>query len=409
MSLDFNFQSLSLEDKSKAAAHADGRESLWRLDPDFTVQIDCVARLLVVEEITDAILESSGVLEIFSFRRTCRLGKRAVDSYNGRAFNVNRNLLRFFDDPESFRALQERTNTLISGSFALALLDRTVYPESDLDLYTHPGFARVVSEWLHGEGYQLIRRGEEVDWEETVVDNWRNLTRPDQGQEDDAPDMEPYDSSFPEAHAVYNWNRDGRTVQIISCTRCPFAAILGFHSTVVLNFISHRASYSLYPKATFAQRTGIPLEPVTDRQELALQKYKTRGWNIERSFTWDRTSDFQPYDCQRRAGDAYSWCLPDSSRINRAASSQDNIVDPSSAYGFKLIGIKYKMQYTVITAPILRLHYTIAGDALPAVIAQQLDLHWRRHRRTLERLPLEERPKRWIWKDEWLQKKLSEC
>lgn len=244
MSLDFNFQSLSLEDKSKAAAHADGRESLWRLDPDFTVQIDCVARLLVVEEITDAILESSGVLEIFSFRRTCRLGKRAVDSYNGRAFNVNRNLLRFFDDPESFRSLQERTNTLISGSFALALLDRTVYPESDLDLYTHPGFARVVSEWLHGEGYQLIRRGEEVDWEETVVDNWRNLTRPDQGQEDDAPDMEPYDSSFPEAHAVYNWNRDGRTVQIISCTRCPFAAILGFHSSQLPDLIASSIIYS---------------------------------------------------------------------------------------------------------------------------------------------------------------------
>ncbi|KZP15442.1 hypothetical protein FIBSPDRAFT_81985 [Athelia psychrophila] len=437
-----NFQSLSLKDSSNTAASAN--ETRWQLDPDFTAQIDRVARVLIVDDITDTILATSGLLEIFSFRRTCRLGRRAVDSYNSRAFNVNRNLLRFFDDPESFRALQEQTDTLISGSFALALLDRTIYPESDLDLYTQPGFAPTVAEWLYEAGYRLVRRntdgdpdqgaaapihGADLNWRELVVDNWHGL-RPPYGsvpaEEDTIPGKHPYDELSRNIHNVYTWKKrtNGRIqkVEIISCNKSPLATILQYHSTVVQNFISHSATYSLYPQATFVHRLGAPLEPRNNHHESALEKYRARGWTIKNDGTQHHSGRgregrifsrmFQPYR-PRSVGDAYSWCLPDFCRT-RSASSQKELVDASVANGFMLCPydhLGYEMEYTMVTTPVLRFQYAIAGNTtlsvLPKKIAHQLDWHWRRHRRRLERLPLEERQKQWIWKDKWLQNKLS--
>ncbi|KAF7967013.1 hypothetical protein HWV62_36235 [Athelia sp. TMB] len=388
-------------------------ETQWQLDPDFTAQKDSVGRLLVVEDITDAILAASGLLEIFSFRRTCRLGRRATDSYTARAFSVNRSLLRFFDKPESFRSLQERTNTLISGSFALAVLDRTIYPDSDLDLYTHPGYAPTVAEWLSQEGYRLVRRHVaadggaggsgtkshvELDWREKVVDNWRGITQLGILEpEDDIPFLEPYEH-LSEMHAVYTWHKckddQVRVVQVMSCKTCPLACILTFHSTVVQNVISHRASYALYPKATFVSRIGVPLEAVNDRHARALEKYKDRGWTINADFMRDRIQEFQPQQ-KRRVGDAYSWCLPDLPRTG-TSTSQENFPDPVAANSFVLTYDKLEMKCLVLSSPILRLQYMIAEEVSQEIV-QSLDWHWRRHRRRLEQLPLEERVKQWIW------------
>ncbi|KAF7971099.1 hypothetical protein HWV62_22096 [Athelia sp. TMB] len=407
--MDFNFQSLSLKDRDSTFNNGTSSviETQWQLDPDFTAQKDSVGRLLVVEDITDAILAASGLLEIFSFRRTCRLGRRATDSYTARAFSVNRSLLRFFDKPESFRSLQERTSTLISGSFALAVLDRTIYPDSDLDLYTHPGYAPNVAEWLSQEGYRLVRRHVaadggaggsgtkshvELDWREKVVDNWRGITQLGILEpEDDVPFLEPYEH-LSEMHAVYTWHKckddQVRVVQVMSCKTCPLACILTFHSTVVQNVISHRASYALYPKATFVSRIGVPLEAVNDRHARALEKYKDRGWTINADFMRDRIQEFQPQQ-KRRVGDAYSWCLPDLPRTG-TSTSQENFPDPVAANSFVLTYDKLEMKCLVLSSPILRLQYMIAEEVSQEIV-QSLDWHWRRHRRRLEQLPLEER------------------
>jgi hypothetical protein len=60
-----------------------------------------------------------------------------VKDYFARAFNIEKRLSRYFDDPKSFRKLQAETLTVISGSTALQFFQRNFYPESDLDLYVH--------------------------------------------------------------------------------------------------------------------------------------------------------------------------------------------------------------------------------------------------------------------------------
>lgn len=97
---------------------------------------------------------------------TCRAAYLAAAEFKSRAFNVNRHFSRYFTDPIAFRSLQAKTNTLVSGSNALQFLDRTFYPEADLDLYTHPGHSSEVAQFLvEAQGYVYTpREPQEQDW-----------------------------------------------------------------------------------------------------------------------------------------------------------------------------------------------------------------------------------------------------
>ena len=166
------------------------------------------------------------------------------------------------------------------------------------------------------------------------------------------------------------------------------------------------------------------MEAVNDRHARALEKYKDRGWTINGDFMRDRIQEFQPQQ-KRRVGDAYSWCLPDFPRTG-TSTFQENSPDPVAANSFVLTYDKLEMKCLVLSSPILRLQYTIAEEVSQEIV-QSLDWHWRKHRRRLEQLPLEERVKQWTWcvllvfaqllynintfamihrKDTWLQEKL---
>lgn len=79
---------------------------------------------------------------------------QAVGVYLQRHNDINQVLSRFFANPIAFRRIQAETATLISGSTVLQLFDRTFYPGSDLDLYTHYNTAETLSRWItEAEGY----------------------------------------------------------------------------------------------------------------------------------------------------------------------------------------------------------------------------------------------------------------
>lgn len=105
----------------------------------------------------DVIFRELSPASLIRTGRTCRVARDAVSNFHSRAFNINRHLSRFFSDPIAFRSLQARTGSLISGSSALQFLDRTFYPDSDLDIYVHSGpWALEVGQWLQSEGYIFI-------------------------------------------------------------------------------------------------------------------------------------------------------------------------------------------------------------------------------------------------------------
>ena len=103
--------------------------------------------------------------------RTCTSSYIAVEEFNKQAFNINQHLGQYFNKPIVFRTLQAQTGTLISGSSGLQFLDRTHYPESDLDLYINPGHGREVGQWLmEQEGYTFkgFRELEDSDFKKAI-------------------------------------------------------------------------------------------------------------------------------------------------------------------------------------------------------------------------------------------------
>ncbi|KAI0076957.1 hypothetical protein K474DRAFT_1707755 [Panus rudis PR-1116 ss-1] len=183
-----------------------------------------------------------------------------------RRFDINKFLTRFFDDPLAFRSMQAETGALISGSMALQFLDRSFYPESDLDLYAEQKNSKQIEKWLIEAGYMFQpQKHQPPEFRVAILTN--SLDR-----------LANYESDIT---GVDRWG-DPPKVQLILTYLVPWAVISEFHSTVVMNAISYRAAYSLYPLATFDERKALVnmYTDLDERKQEALEKYKQRGWEM---------------------------------------------------------------------------------------------------------------------------------
>ncbi|KAF7971100.1 hypothetical protein HWV62_22098 [Athelia sp. TMB] len=441
MSLVLDMQALSLDLPTA------GNGTL-QLEPAFAIQSERVARLLTVIDITDGILRSTqSILDIFAFGLTCHLAHRAAKLYTARAYDIHRELSRFFSDPMEFRRMQAETGTLISGSFAVQFFERTVYPGSDMDIYAHPGFSKSVGEWLYEEGYRLSSTNRHKDmagknWEQVIDDNWVGLggTSVDENHEQWANHL--YVNG--RVSDVCTWHKatDGLplVVQVMSCNTSPLHAIMSFHSTVVQNAISHRGAYAFYPLATFGHHHGLKIASTTRPADAAYQKYRDRGWTIDctRVDAW-----YCPFTA-RFPTDAHAWViafptLPPSATITHTTVTTTTTVtsafattvetltttasssttaglsrnlppphpateadapDPMCANSFVLRGqnnFTHSMRHGELSHPMLRLRYLVADPLVLRNLERTLETHWKVNRRRLEALELEERYKHWIW------------
>ena len=128
----------------------------------------------------EAILSRLSPLEIVLFSRTCRIALDVVQNhYIPAAFSINRILSRYFTEPLAFRAVQARTGTLISGSTALQFFTRTVYPNSDLDLYISTQHVFDLIQWLVERGYTFVPGANQAQtWQEAVKTAERRASAP---------------------------------------------------------------------------------------------------------------------------------------------------------------------------------------------------------------------------------------
>ncbi|KAK7464130.1 hypothetical protein VKT23_006294 [Stygiomarasmius scandens] len=275
-------------------------------------------------EVQHHVLDGLSPVGRIRFSLTSKQSHQIVSSYNLIAFWITRILSRYFDTPSDivyFRSLQYALGVIISGSSAIQFFDSTTYPDSDLDLYVKISNAISLMKFLLQKGY-VIMPDQSSDWQVTFAEalNKSSMT----GREhDDAeralPQREDYDIAG--IAAIFNFKKQGKHVQVIACWNTPLEAILHFHSTCVLNLISHSHAYSLYPYATFEDRISIhiPIErmsSVTDadfvKRRMARQKYVHRGWRTA------PTPSAAAYLCPnsefrnelRYVGDSKCWTVP---------------------------------------------------------------------------------------------------
>lgn len=165
-----------------------------------------------------------------------------MGTYVQRTFSLEHVLKRFFTLPEIyyFRVLQSQTQMFISGSTALQFFDRSLYPDSDLDIYVEHRSRQTIVAWLCGIGYEFKPRqfrnsnvifSLEEEMEVTVESHCT-------GGSPSAPFFEPkvtgyFGRGVTNVYNFFKYNPD-RKIQLITSNHSPLEVVLNFHSSTFL-------------------------------------------------------------------------------------------------------------------------------------------------------------------------------
>ncbi|KAG1731509.1 uncharacterized protein EDB91DRAFT_721997 [Suillus paluster] len=308
--------------------------------------------------------------------RSCRAAYHASKDFSHRAYNIHRHLSHFLSKPLAFRNLQARTGTLIAGSNALQFLDRTFYPEADMDIYVHPGHVREVLDYLvEREGYKFKPdKTQPEDYREIVSDEWDG-TRIRALAPDDDEFLQYY--QIKGVQNVLSVEKRGLRgtlkIQLIACETSPFETIVNFHSTCVMNFIAFDAAYSLYPVATFEDKDTLSIWRARPLHDLTVViKYGERGfrWLPTLPSTSTQTSPFHPFT-DRTVGDQYTWRMSldtEGVDLHPQMNSSSSLIqcDPVIYNGWSLEHIHDGMGtiYKTIKSTVFRYSYTTTNRKL---------------------------------------------
>ncbi|KAF7340793.1 NADPH-dependent methylglyoxal reductase GRE2 [Mycena sanguinolenta] len=242
--------------------------------------------------------------ELVRLMQTCC---RIYGLVKDRCFNVDHLLIPFFGDAakaNQFRELQRQTQTVISGSTALQFFNRLTWPDSDLDLYVPHASAAFIVLFLRDSGYAF---------------------RPREIQRKD-PSLQLFDDGPKDYHErgiidVLDFHNESKKIQVIIFgTPSSMEVIAGFHSTCVMNVITHDVAFALYPWSTFVTKEAVKVKSVSwsteEGKEAARRKYEERGWKMLKHPSPNCTSELG-VRMHRSVGDRFTWtislpCLPPS-------------------------------------------------------------------------------------------------
>ncbi|KAF8630563.1 hypothetical protein AX17_005375 [Amanita inopinata Kibby_2008] len=326
---------------------------------------------LVALNVWQLILDQlSSPLDLIHFGQTCKTAQTILSHYFERVFDLSRVLLPYFslEDILSFRHLQISTGLLISGSTALQFFDRSPYPESDLDIYVENRYCRDVAQWLTSREYQFtsLRKSQPKDFKTAFLESIRakSWSAPF-ATRDELGTREAYFGRG--VSSVLNLSKPGsdRKIQLISATYPPLEIILNYHSTCVMNVITHEAAYALYPYTTFHQRRSLVCETDGTKQDKARQKYKDRGWSLV-SFVKPRERKDQRSDfCagMRWMGDHRCWKVTLTPVQDPLMKSPMPDYISSNSWGLKYgHNLNAIMEFAHLRTPGLRFCYLIADN-----------------------------------------------
>lgn len=120
------------------------------------------------------------------------------------------------------------TGMVISGSVALQFLNRTIYPDSDLDLYSPLKYARHIAHWLVSAGYTYAPKNPSLPTVDIALRT--AAARQAGGHTGVTPSI---NRGYLRATCVLDFTARNppRKIQLISTLRSTIELILGFHSS----------------------------------------------------------------------------------------------------------------------------------------------------------------------------------
>ncbi|KAF6755987.1 hypothetical protein DFP72DRAFT_306623 [Ephemerocybe angulata] len=225
--------------------------------------------------------------ELGRLGQTSNVLSEYVSIYTQEAWDINDFLGTWFSDPCVFRSALAYAGAVITGSQALRYLDR-LHPSnsSDLDIVTRLGGAMTLCLYLQEQGYTRVARTfDRLDDYPLVTDllSMASSKRFCSGGGSHGI-LGIFDFVKPHFQRRLE-DLPNLKVQVIVVTQNPIEHIvLTYHSTLVMNYITHREAVSVFPASTFLDRVGY----VSSRKKLGpgwdatwKRKYESRGFRFD--------------------------------------------------------------------------------------------------------------------------------
>ncbi|KAJ3858316.1 hypothetical protein EV359DRAFT_16078, partial [Lentinula novae-zelandiae] len=247
--------------------------------------------------------------ELDNFGLTCRWSQDEKKAFLCRSSKVESVLARFFSPEEicQFHDIQSTTGLLLSGSRSYQFFSWESY-DTDLDTYCVLRECLVVGQWYMSAQYMFKQKPHQlgcfaVDFERVMeIEDHVNSKETEYG-----------DDSIVE---VWDFqNSQLKMIQLIAARHSAVEVILCFHSTCVMNFISHQAAYSLFPRTTFKDKATLILDNgyTSAGSAAGVEKYVCRGLKMMKSPSvariLDPTSDVVTVS-PRFVNDSRTWRVP---------------------------------------------------------------------------------------------------
>jgi len=109
-----------------------------------------------------------------------------------------------------------------------------------------------------------------------------------------------------------------KKIQLIRTEKSPVLAILNFHSTCIMNFITNSTAYSLYPFSTYCRKTSLVCGTNKTPTMTTIEKYEKHGWSPEFAYTDEELmTNATASECKkniRRIGDTNCWVHHDTTQ-----------------------------------------------------------------------------------------------
>ena len=244
--------------------------------------------------IYDNVFDYCSTVTLFRLSRICRISRDAFQSYLQRTFNVDHLLSHYFDRPETFRSLQARTDTVISGAAAADFFARSRWdPNLVLQICVPRDHLKDVGDWIQDSGYVFQPdRGHSGAFElaiDEISDEYEQMESHGQWVGGIAgaytfvnSAARPGSNKCVEIRLVAALRSP---IEVVLCSRCSTSVLfLGpcsvelnvLHPASVMNFITHDTAYSVYPRATFESLVAL-VSPFHDGPFEDTQLYYTAG------------------------------------------------------------------------------------------------------------------------------------
>lgn len=216
--------------ETSSASYRPGVDIIWYIQTLFVGEVALTCTSIGTTD--NLVFSCLSPLDLIRFSLTCRKAYQSVITYNKTAYNIHHLLSRYFPDShvDTFRHLQAKTGTLISGSVALQFFERLYYEESDLDLYLEAKHVQDLCHFIKGCGYIFIARdNQENDLDKAIALAGRAHKR----GEANGVSSDDYYARIGAISSVLNFRKDGKTIQVISPKEdeSVLSIILSFHSS----------------------------------------------------------------------------------------------------------------------------------------------------------------------------------